>query len=144
MQARGAALAPGILFDSDMGRDMDTTLALCMLCGLGRGRLIAVGVSNSSLEAAAFSDAVARFYGTGGGLPIGLAENGHQLENSRMVRSALDLRNPDGQPAFRTVIRSVIDTGDPPVVFRNALLTQQDMQGIVVVAGRATKLSRLL
>jgi len=144
MQARGAALAPGILFDCDMGRDIDTALALSTLCGLGRGRLIAVGVSNSSLDAAAFCDAVTRFYGIGGSLPVGLAENGHKLENPRMLKAALDLRNPDGQPTFRTTVRSIIDTGDPPVVFRNALLTQQDMQGIVVMAGPATNLARML
>ena len=144
MQGRGATLAPGILFDSDMGRDLDTALALCMLCGLGRGRLIAIGVSNSSLDAAAFCDGIARFYGTGGGLPIGLAEDGHKLENTQMLKAALDLRNSDGQAALRPVVRSVIDTGDPPVVFRNALLTQQDMQGIAVMAGPATNLARTL
>ena len=144
MQARGATLAPGILFDCDMGRDIDTTLALCMLAGLGRGRVIAVGVSNSSLDAAAFCDALTRFYGSAGSLPIGLAEDGHKLENSQMLKAAMDLRNPDGQPTLRTTIRSVLDTGDPPVVFRNALLTQQDMQGIAVLAGPASNFARLL
>jgi hypothetical protein len=133
MQNRGATLAPGILFDSDMGRNFDAALALSMLCGLGRGRVIAIGVSHSSLDAAMFCDIVARFYGTGGGLPIGLAEEGAKLEASPML-----------QGPFRSNIRSITDTGDPPVVFRNALLTQQDMQGIVVLAGPATNLARML
>ena len=85
MQARGATLAPGILFDADIGRDLDTTIALCMLCGLGRGRVIAIGVSNSSLDAAAMSDGIARFYGSAGNLPVGLAENGHKLESPHLV-----------------------------------------------------------
>lgn len=144
MQARGATLAPGILFDSDIGRNLDSALALCMLCGLGRGRLIAIGVSHSNLEGAAFCDVVARFYGAGGSLPIGLAEDGPKLESSPMLQAPLALRNEEGQPTFRTNIRSITDTGDPPVVFRNALLTQQDMQGIAVLAGPATNLARLL
>lgn len=144
MQARGAALAPGILFDSDMGRDFDTALGLCMLCGLGRGRVIAIGVSHSSLEAAAFCDVVARFYGTGGGLPIGVLEEGPKLENLSMVQAPLVMRNSDEQPIFRSNIRSITDTGDPPVVYRNALLGQQEMQAIFVLSGPATNLARLL
>jgi inosine-uridine nucleoside N-ribohydrolase len=144
MQARGASLAPGILFDSDMGRNIDAALALAMLYGLGRGRVIGVGVNSSTLDAATFCDALARFYGSGGGLPIGLAEDGPKLEDSPMLRAPLSLRDPEGQPVFRTSIRSAIDTADPPVLFRNALLTQQDKQAIAVLAGPATNLARTL
>jgi len=144
MQARGATLAPGILFDSDMGQSLDTAIALSMLHGLGRGRVIAVGVSNSSLDAAAFCDIIGRYYGNGGGLPIGVADSGPKLEASAMLQAVLGKRNPEGQPTFRSNIRSVLDTGDPPVIFRNALLTQQDMQAIVVAAGPATNLAHTL
>src|SRR5688572_25024636 len=149
MQARGAALAPGIVFDSDMGRNIDAAIALSMLHGLGRGRVIAVGISNSSLDAAGFCDAIARFYigdaaarntGTSGVLPVGLAEDGSRLDDAPMLTVPLGMRNADGQPVFRHGVRSVIDTADPSVVFRNALLTQQEKQSIVVLAGPATNL----
>src|SRR5262245_2208090 len=143
MQARGATLAPGILFDSDMGRNIDAALALSMLYGLGRGRVIGVAVHSSSLDAAAFCDVLARFYGAGGPLPFGLAEDGPKL-GSPMISAPLSLRDSEGQPVFRTTVRSVIDTADPPVLFRNALLTQQDKQAIGVLAGPATNLARLL
>jgi inosine-uridine nucleoside N-ribohydrolase len=61
-----------------------------------------------------------------------------------MLRIPLGLRNPDGQPAFRHGIRNITDTADPAVAFRNALLTQQDKQSIVVLAGPATNLARTL
>src|SRR5262245_36411035 len=144
MQARGATLAPGILFDSDMGRNIDAALALSMLYGLGRGRVIGVAVSSSSLEAAAFCDVLARFYNAGGALPIGLTEDGSKLDDSPMLREPLSMRNPDGQPVFRPTVRSFIDTADPAVLFRNALLTQQDKQAIAVLAGPATNLARSL
>jgi inosine-uridine nucleoside N-ribohydrolase len=144
MQARGATLAPGIFFDSDMGRNIDAALALSMLYGLGRGRVIGVAVSSSSLDAAAFCDVLARFYNAGGGLPVGLAEDGPKLDDSPMLREPLSQRNSDGQPVFRPTVRSVIDTADPPVLLRNALLTQQDKQAIVVLAGPATNLARTL
>ena len=133
MQARGATLAPGILFDSDMGRNIDAALALAMLHGLGRGRVIAVGISNSSLDAAAFCDAVSRFYGGGGSLPVGLAEDGSKLDNAPMLSVPLGMRGSEGQPVFRHAVRNINDTADPSVVFRNALLTQQDQQGIAVL-----------
>jgi purine nucleosidase len=144
MQARGATLAPGILFDSDMGRNIDAALALAMLHGLGRGRVIAIGISNSSLDAAAFCDAVSRFYGGGGGLPIGLAEDGSRLDDAPMLSVPLGMRGAEGQPVFRHAIRNMNDTADPSVVFRNALLTQQDQQGIAVLAGPATNLANLM
>jgi hypothetical protein len=106
--------------------------------------VIGVGVSSSTLEAAAFCDALARFYGAGGSLPIGLAEDGPKLDDSPMLRAPLSLRDEAGQPVFRTTVRSVIDTADPPVLFRNALLTQQEKQAIVVLAGPATNLARTL
>jgi hypothetical protein len=145
MQARGETLAPGFLFDSDMGRHIDAALALAMLHTLGRGRVIGVGVSSSSLEAAAFCDALARFYfNAGGGLPVGLPEDGPALAEAPMLSVPLGMRSPEGQPVFRHVVLSVTDTADPPVVFRNALLTQQDKQAIVVLAGPATNLVRTL
>jgi inosine-uridine nucleoside N-ribohydrolase len=144
MQARGATLAPGILFDSDMGKNIDAALALSMLYGLGRGRVIGVAVNSSSLEAAAFCDVLARFHNAGGQLPIGLAEDGPKLEDAPMVRVPLSMRNPDGQPVFRPNVRSVIDTADPPVLFRNALLGQQEKQAIAVMAGPATNFARLI
>jgi inosine-uridine nucleoside N-ribohydrolase len=144
MQERGAALAPGIFFDSDMGRNIDAALALSMLCGLGRGRVIGVAVSSSSLEAATLSDVIARFHNAGGQLPVGLAEDGPKLDDAPMLREPLSMRTPDGQPVYRSSIRTVLDTADPAVLLRNALLTQQDKQGIVVLAGPATNLARAL
>jgi hypothetical protein len=73
------------------------------------------------------------FQGAGGSLPIGLAEEAPKLGDVPMLREPLAMRNAEGEPVFRTNVRSVIDTADPPVLLRNALLTQQDGQGIVVL-----------
>ena len=146
MQDRGSTLAPGFIFDSDMGRNIDAAFGLSMLYGLGRGRLIAVGISNPSLDAALFTETIARFYnaGAGGVLPIGLAEDGPKVDDAPMLTAPLAMRNADGQPTFRRGIRDIGDTADPAVVFRNGLLTQQDKQAIVILAGPDTNLARLL
>ena len=151
---RGAEQPPGILFDSDMGRDIDAVLALAVLYSLGaKGKLLAVGVSNSSIEAAAFCDAVGRFYtgdpaaqstGTRGVLPVGLAESGGKLGDSAMLTRTLAMKKPDGQPLFHHDVQDIADTADVRIIFRNALLTQKDGEGVVVLAGPATDLVRTL
>jgi hypothetical protein len=137
-----------------MGRNIDAALALAMLYSLGsKGHVIAVGVGNSSLDAAAFCDAVGRFYGgdpaarssgTAGVLPVGLAENGPKLANAAMLTGPLGMNKLDGTPAFPHDVKSVIDTADVTVLYRNALLTQKEGEGIVVLAGPATNLARAL
>lgn len=151
---RGGVQGPGIVFDSDMGRNIDTALALAMLYSLGpKGRVIAVGVSNSSLQAAAFCDAVARFYegdpnllsnGTRPMLPVGLADNGAPLGSVPMLGGPLAMKKPDGTPLFVQGVRDITDTADVRTLIRNALLSQKDQEGIVVLAGPATDLVRTM
>lgn len=149
---RGGAQAPGILFDSDMGRSIDAALALAMLYSLGpKGQLIAVSVSNSSLDAAAFCDAVAKVYqgsAAGGfgrsGLPVGLAENGPKLGAAPMLTAPLAMKKPDGSAMFPQGIKEVRDTADPRVLYHNALLTQKDGAAIAILAGPATDLAAML
>ena len=153
-RGRGAAQGPGIVFDSDMGRNIDGAIALAMLYSLGpKGRVIAVGVSSSSLEAAAFCDAVGRFYsgdpaarstGTSAVLPVGLPADAPPLANTAMLSGPLGMAKPDGSPVFYHDVRSLIDTADVSVLYRNALLTQKDGEGLVVLAGPATNLAHAL
>ena len=150
---RGGAQAPGILFDSDMGRNIDAALALSLSYSLGaKGQVIAVAVSNSSLEAAAFCDAVSRLYlgdrspmnfGSPG-LPVGLAENGPKLGATPMLGGPLAMKKPDGSLLFKHSIADMRDTADPRVLFHNALLTQKDGEAIVILAGAADNLVRTL
>ena len=151
---RSTLQPPGIIFDSDMGRSIDAALALALLYGLApKNAVLAVGISSSSLEAAAFCDAVLRFYlgdplvnssGNKGVLPVGLAENAAALGDAPMLRGPLSLTKPDGQPVFSRGVHDIIDTADVTVLFRNALLTQQDGAATAVLAGPATNMVRSL
>jgi hypothetical protein len=150
---RGGQRSRAILYDSDFGRDIDTVLALAVLSNLGtKGKLAAVAVSNSSLEAATFCDAVNRFYagepsgpfGGRGGLVVGLSEAGAKLDASSPISKPLAMKGAEGKPLFPHGINELTDTADAPVVFRNALAAQQDGEATFILAGPATNLIRLL
>jgi len=143
---------PAFLFDSDMGRNIDAALALAVLSNLGpKGRLIAVGVDTSSLEAAQFCDAVARFYAGDAPArfarpesPIGFLEDSPKMASAPMLTVPLGMKKPDGSPLFRTGVKDVNDTADVRVLFRNVLRGQKDGEAVAVLAGPATDFARTL
>jgi hypothetical protein len=146
---------PPIFYDSDFGRDIDTVLALAVLNNLGnKGRLAAIAVSNSSLEAAAFCESVHRFYagapaggrggrGGGGSLIIGLSEKGAKLDVP-LVSKPLAMKDAEEKPLFPNTINEMNDTAYPTVVLRNGLLTLRDGEATFLLAGPASNLVDML
>jgi hypothetical protein len=148
----GFVQPPGILFDSDIGRNIDTVLALALLHGLGpKGRVIAAGVSSGTLEAAAFCEVLSRVYigepSTGPmrtAAPVGLVPGKNLTASTPILRGALSKKDDAGKPLFRHSIESEIDTADPCVLYRNALMSQKPGEGKFVLAGPATNLAKLV
>ena len=153
MQFQRPAALPGVIFDSDMGVNIDSALALAVLYGAAsKIKVIALTVTNPNLEAAAFCDVVARFYTTGGRLkitpplyhfPIGYAGAGAAASGS-MLTKALSVKGEDGSPVFGVNVKDVADTAEVPVVLRNALSAQKDGAALMVVTGPLTNLVRAL
>lgn len=139
----------GVIFDCDLGHTVDDAVALAILYGLDgkdEARLIAVSVSNPSLTAAAYCDAVGRFYAgpvngafaaVGRTLPVGLGQVGKPVE-SPMIVSPLAKKNAEGKPAFPHGVDGLVDTADPTPLLRNALTAQRDENIVMLVAGPAT------
>jgi len=153
---RGPGTAPvGIVFDCDLGNQIDDVLALALLYGLdGKGecRVVATTVSKPNLKSAALSEVIGRFYAgevsaafnaTGRTLPVGLASAGSHGEDTPML-SVLGKRTPEGKPAYSHGIERIADTADPVDVLRNALSAQQPANAIVVLTGPASNLAALL
>lgn len=153
--AMTAPPAVGIMFDTSLSR-VDDALALALLYGLDGKRelrVVAMSVSRSSIHAAAFCDAVGRFYAgevsgaigaTGRTLPIGLATGSTLKEDLALFTAPLDRKNAAGKPAYVTDIQDVLDTADPVAVIRNAFTAQWDDNSVLVLSGAATSLARLL
>jgi hypothetical protein len=145
----------GVVIDSDL-RDIDDVLALALLYGLegkGEARVVSVSVSHSSLKAAALCEVIGRFYagavsgafgGMGRTLPIGLAAEARPLPDTPMIDAPLAKRGADGKPAYDHGIEKLNDTAEVPALIRNAFTAQQDGNCIVVLAGPASQLARVL
>jgi inosine-uridine nucleoside N-ribohydrolase len=148
--------AVGILFDTGLGNRIDEALALALLYGLdgkGEARVIALSVSKPNLKAAAFCEAIARFYaGAASGafgamgrvLPTGLAEDGKLPEDTPMLTVPLSKRGEDGKPLYSHGIEKLTDTAEVRALIRNALAQQPDQSCIVVMTGPATNLAKVL
>jgi hypothetical protein len=142
-----------VIFDSDMGANIDTALALAILYGApSKLKLIGFTTTNPGLEGAAFCDLMARFYTTGGKLnvtppkyhfPVGYPGEG-KPSGQGMLAKTLALKSPDGSPVFGIDVKEVNDTAEVAIIVRNALTSQKDGEGVIVAASPATNLMRSL
>lgn len=133
--ALAAPPAP-VVYDTDMGNDIDDALALAMLHALearGEIRLCAVTVTKDNPWAARYVSAVNRFYGRAD-LPVGLVRNGVTREEGNYVRRALE---QGGWPH---------DTEFPDAValLQRVLAQEPDGSVVIVQVGFSTNLARLL
>lgn len=133
--ALAAPPAP-VVYDTDMGNDIDDALALAMLHALearGEIRLRAVTVTKDNPWAARYVSAVNRFYGRAD-LPVGLVRNGVTREEGNYVRRALE---QGGWPH---------DTEFPDAVelLQRVLAREPDGSVVIVQVGFSTNLARLL
>src|SRR3954469_7719012 len=86
-----------VVFDTDMGNDVDDALALAMLHALesrGECRLIAVTITKDNPWAAVYVDLVNTFYGRAR-IPIGMVKSGVTPENSPMIQVPAERRGAD-------------------------------------------------
>ena len=77
-----------VIFDTDIGNDIDDALALAMLHALesqGEAKLIAVTITKDCRFSAPFVDLVDHFYGRPE-IPIGVVRNGKTPKDSAMIR----------------------------------------------------------
>ena len=90
-----------IIFDTDMGNDIDDALALGVIHALesrGECRLAAVTISKDNPLCAPFIDLVNTFYGRGD-VPIGVVRDGKTPEEGKYLRGPVEARDA-GQPRY--------------------------------------------
>ncbi|HET6422189.1 MAG TPA: nucleoside hydrolase [Planctomycetaceae bacterium] len=133
-----------IIFDTDMGNDVDDALALGMLHSLhsrGQCQLLAVTLTKDHKLAGPFCDAVNAFYGRGD-IPIGVVKNGKTPGDSKFL--PLAEAKDDGQLRYPHKLLDGKDAPDATVLLRKVLASQPDGSVVIAQVGFSTNLARLL
>lgn len=134
-----------LIFDTDMGNDIDDALALGVIHALqsrGECELLAVTLSKDNEFAGPFVDLVNTFYGRGH-IPIGVVRHGKTPENSRYLTDTVRA-NDNGQPRFPHALKSGKDAPEAVGLLRQTLASQSDQSVTLVVVGFSTNIARLL
>jgi inosine-uridine nucleoside N-ribohydrolase len=124
-----------IIFDTDMGNDVDDALALAMLhafASRGEVKLLAVTVSKDNPWAAEYVRLVNEYYGRGA-IPVGLVHNGKTPEDGLYVRQVCEMhaRRPGKYM-------------DAVELLRKTLAAEDDGAVTLIQVGFSTNLARLL
>jgi inosine-uridine nucleoside N-ribohydrolase len=135
-----------VIFDTDMGNDIDDAQALAMLHAFesrGEAKLLAVTVTKDNRWAASYVDLVNTFFGRGD-IPIGVVRNGKTPEDSNMIRIPCERKRPDGMPVYP---HNLIDGSKAPEavgLLRRILSAEKDGAATIIQVGFSTNLARLL
>ena len=135
-----------VIFDTDMGNDVDDALALAMLHALesrGECRLLGVTVTKDNPWAAVYVDLVNTFYGRGQ-IPVGMVKGGVTPENSRMIQAPAERRRADGALVYPRRLASGAEAVDAVTLLRRLLAAEKDGSVVIAQVGFSTNLARLL
>ncbi len=147
LAAAGAwAQAVPVIFDTDMGNDVDDALALAMLHALesrGECRLLGVTVTKDNPWAAVYVDLVNTFYGRGR-IPVGMVKGGVTPEGSPMIQTPAERRRADGTLVYPRRLASGAEAPEAVALLRRLLAAAQDGSVVIVQVGFSTNLARLL
>ena len=144
-KAKDASSPVSIIFDTDIGNDIDDVLALGLihaLESLGECKLLAVTVTKDNRYAAPFVDIVNTFYGRGQ-IPIGVVRNGVTPDDGNFNRE-LAVAEDNGQPRYPHKLRDGRDAPEAVGLLRKVLADQPDGSVVIVQVGFSTNLARLL
>ncbi|MBX3414762.1 MAG: nucleoside hydrolase [Pirellulales bacterium] len=134
-----------IIFDTDMGNDIDDALALSVLHALqsrGECQLLGVTISKDNAYCAPFIDAVNEFYGRGE-IPIGMVHDGKEKEDGQFVRQVSQAHDGDRQRYPHDLLRGE-DAPEAVSLLRQLLASSPEKSVVLVVVGFSTNLARLL
>src|SRR5713101_1168522 len=115
-----------LIFDTDMGNDVDDALALAVIHALesrGEARLLAVTLSKDNRYAAPYVDLVNTFYGRGD-IPVGVVKNGKTPNDSAMIRVPAERRKADGAYVYPHKLTDGREAPDAVTVLRRVLAAE--------------------
>ena len=146
LSSLAAAQPVRIIFDTDMGNDIDDALALAILHAFesrGEAQLLAVTITKDNRWAAPYVDLVNTFYGRGD-IPIGVVHNGKTPQSNPMIQGPSERKRPDGSYVYPHKITEGSQAPEAVSLLRRVLSQQPDDSVVMVQTGFSTNLARLL
>ena len=143
--ARAAAEPVPLIFDTDMGNDIDDALALGLIHALqshGECKLLAVTVTKDNPFAGPCCDVINTFYGRGD-VPLGTVRSGCTPGDSPFTR-ALATSEEQGRPLYPHRLSDGHLAPEATGLLRRILAGQADGSVVIVQVGFSTNLARLL
>ena len=132
-----AATPLKVIFDTDMGNDVDDALALAMLHALvsrGEVDLLAVTVSKDNPWAAEYVRMVDEYYGRGS-IPVGIVHEGKTTDDGHYVRQVCELH---GRRPSKAEVTDAVE------LLRKRSLVEEDGAVTLIQVGFSTNLARLI
>lgn len=133
-----------VIFDTDVGNDVDDVLAHAMLHSLqsrGQVELLAVTITNPNPLAGPFADALNHFYGRPE-IPVGCTRKKLDPAPSRFLKLAEAV--DDGKPRYPHKLKSGSDAPEATALIRQILSKQPDNSVALVQVGYFSNFADLL
>ncbi len=135
-----------VIFETDMGNDIDDALALDLLykyMDQGKIKLLAIMTNKEGASSAHFIDIMNTWYGYPK-IPIGIVRNGAECKHPNDYTLAVSDMKANGKPAFKTSVKDVTKLPDAEQLYRKILSKQPDHSVVIISVGFSTNLARLL
>lgn len=135
-----------VIFETDIGNDVDDALALDMLYKYvewGQVDLLAVMINKDAPAPAEYMDIMNTWYGHTD-IPVGIVRDGSDDPWGQYAQKVVDLKNEDGTPMFARSLKSYDDLPDAHLLYRQILAMQPDASVVIATVGFSTNLARLL
>ena len=143
----GQTPAPiAVIFDTDMGNDIDDALALDMLYKYmddGRIDLLAIPSTKTGEYATAYIDVMNTWYGYPD-IPIGTVRSDSPAGSEHFTQAVCEMQDADGIPLFNRTVMDGDVYRESVRLYREVLAAQADSSVIVISVGFFTNLAQLI
>lgn len=134
-----------VIFETDMGNDVDDALALDMLYKYiesGKVNLLMIGTNKVSEYSAGYLDIMNTWYSHN--IPIGTVVDGSLIDNEDNFVRATCLLEKEGVPVFERTIKEHAAFPKAVALYRKTLAAQPDHSVYIISVGFSTNLAQLL
>ncbi len=135
-----------IIFDTDIGNDVDDTLAMGVIHALqnrGECKMLAVTITKDNKYAAPMVSLLNTFYGRPN-IPIGMVRDGVTPDDGSYLKEVVLMKNEKGDDAFPHAVQPGDTLPEAVAMLRKTLAAEQDGAVVVIQVGFSTNFARLM